>query len=83
VARKTKRGECPLLLVLFSCGTAGKVFALSTFPQAGRRADLSDLLRPARNMGLIVGGNNTAAEYVNSVMADLKPFCRYSAQTSH
>jgi len=28
-------------------------------------------------------GNNPAAEYVNSVMADLRPFCRYSAQTRH
>ena len=31
--------KCPLLLFLFSCGTVVKALALSTFPQAGRRAD--------------------------------------------
>jgi hypothetical protein len=36
VVRFWRHIKCPLLLVLFSCGTVGDAAALSTFPQERR-----------------------------------------------
>src|SRR5208337_2841662 len=43
-----------LLLVLFSCGTVGNALALSPFPRARRRADLSGVFRiPDRSLPVV------------------------------